>query len=183
MNYIRKISFLLLTTFSLMGFKDSTDWYSFESVSGRFSIEFPQKPDTSSQVMKSPIGQLTMYLVIYEPKETPDDNFAYIVGHTVYPDSVINSEKKSMVDGFFRSAVDGAVSNVKGKLLTEKKIELDGFPGREVTVDFQNGQAVILMKCFLVRNVMYILETISESGKENNTSSSHFYQSFKLKKG
>jgi len=88
-----------------------------------------------------------------------------------------------MVDGFFRGAVDGAVSNVKGKLLTEKKIELDGFPGREVTVDFQNGQAIIMMKCFLVRNMMYILEIISETGKENNASSSHFYQSFKLKKG
>jgi len=65
MNYIRKISFLLLTTFFLLGSKKSTDWYSFESGTGKFSIEFPQKPDTSSQIMNSPIGQLTMHLVIY----------------------------------------------------------------------------------------------------------------------
>jgi hypothetical protein len=99
-----------------------------------------------------------------------------------YPDSLINSGKTELLPQFFRNSIDGAVRNVQGKLLSEKNITINGFPGREVRVDYQNGTAIIKMDFYLVHNEMIMLQTITEPSKENNASELKFYASFKLKR-
>jgi hypothetical protein len=81
----------------------------------------------------------------------------------------------------FRSAIDGAVESVKGKLLTEKNITLDKYQGREIKVDYDNGAAFIRMRLYIVKNKMYILQTITYAAKDNNASINEFLNSFQLK--
>jgi hypothetical protein len=82
---------------------------------------------------------------------------------------------------FFRTSIDGAVKNVNGKLISEKVVALDGFPGREVKIDYGNGMAIIFLRMFLVNNKGYFVQTISQTGKEGNESAARFHKSFKLK--
>jgi hypothetical protein len=72
---------------------------------------------------------------------------------------------------------------VHGKLLSEKIIQINGFPGREARIDFRDGLAVITMRAYLVKNKMYILQTITETKKDFNKSIGKFMDSFKLKRG
>lgn len=154
-------------------------WFSYSTE--YFSIDFPKKPDTSFQVVKSEIGDLRMDVCMYEPVKDSDANYVYSVLTTTYPDSVINSDKKDLLEDFFRNAVDGAVKNVQGKLLTEKEISLEGYPGRECRIDFQQGLAVIKMRAFLVKNRMYIVQTITDPAKEMNPAAEQFHHSFRVK--
>ena len=168
--------FILVIT---LGFTVHSDWYLFETDS--FSIEFPQKPAENTQSIATAIGDLKIVMWSSETKKTEDDNLVYSLMLSDYPDSLINSDKVELLDRFFRGSVDGAVNNITGKLLSEKKIELCGFPGREAWIEYANGKAVIKMKFYLVHNRMYILQTITEPGKEDNQNSLRFHDSFKIK--
>jgi hypothetical protein len=155
-------------------------WYRFEDKD--CTILFPKKVETTSQEVASELGPLTLFITMYDASQAKnDDNLVYGLFTSVYPDSAINSNNKIMLPGFYRGAIDGAVKNVKGTLLSENTISINDYEGREFRVNYSEGLAVIKMRCFLVKNVMYMLQTICLTEKENNASSQKFFDSFKLK--
>lgn len=164
----------------LFSFVKPPEWYVFETHD--YSVEFPKMPDTSTQVVKSAIGDLKLNISMVDASKGGDDNLVYMTITSEYPDSLINSGKTAILPAFFRNSIDGAVKNVQGKLLSEKNIEIEGFPGREVRVDYQQGAAIIKMDFYLVHNEMIILQTITVPAKENNASESKFYHSLRLKR-
>jgi hypothetical protein len=146
-----------------------------------FITEFPRQPEVDSQILPSAAGNLTLHTFMYEPS-TADDNLVYGVILTKYPDSLINSGKEPLIKGIFRGAIDGAVKNTEGKLLSEKEIELEGHPGREVRIDYKSGVAIIKMRMYLVKSTMYVQQVIMELKKENNKTEQRFLNAFKLDK-
>lgn len=155
-------------------------WYLFEDKD--CTILFPKKVETTSQEIASELGPLTLFITMYDASEDKsDNNLVYGLFTSVYPDSAIHSNKKLMLPGFYRGAIDGAVKNVKGKLLSEKTIFVNDYEGREFRVNYSDGLAIIKMRCILVKNVMYMLQTICLTEKEENASSKKFFDSFKLK--
>lgn len=173
-------AFFILTTLT-MSFVKWQDWYLCQTKYCK--VLFPKKPAASAQTINSPIGALKLNLNIYEVpanEQEKEDNFVYLLNETEYPDSVINSNKKDKLDKFFRQAIDGAVNNVHGKLLSEKMIAINQFPGREIRVDFQNGKDVIKMRMYLVRNRMFMVETVTDTKKDFNKSINKFMDSFTL---
>ncbi len=155
------------------------DWVPFKGDGCK--IEFPGTPTSQVQSVKTALGDLTMNIHMYEvPAGATDDNFLYGLIDSEYPDSVINSDKKELLDQFFRKSVDGAVSNVHGQLLTEQTIGLEGYPGRDIRVNYQQGVAVIRMRFYLVRNRLFLLQTITDPKKESNPSIGRFFDSFSL---
>ena len=141
--------------------------------------EFPTQPEPDSQSVASPIGSLLLNTFMCEPA-AGDDNLSYGVMLTKYPDSLINTSKPGFTDILFRGAIDGAVKNCGGKLLSEKEIQLNGYSGREVRIDYQDGLAVIKMRMYLVGSTIYIQQVIIKPAKENNKNQQRFFDSFKL---
>ena len=171
---------LLFLSVTITSFKATDDWYLLETKS--YKILFPKKPTASSQDVDSKSGKLTLNLNIYEvPKNESDDNYVYMTNETTYPDSLINSDKKEILDDFFKKSIAGLLNNVQGKLLSEKVIERGKYPGREIRVDFQNGLAVIKMRMYLVKNTMFMIQTITDTQKQYNKSVDKFMNSFQLK--
>lgn len=176
-----KTTFAILIIAALtMSFVNPSEWYLFEEAG--CTILFPDKPDRQVQTLNTEIGDLEMNINMYDAsKGGDDDNLVYGFITTEYPDSLINSDNKSMIKEFFKSANEGAVKKVQGKLLSEKSISISGYPGSEVRIDFKKGMAIITMRSYLVKNKMYVLQTICVPKKEKNASASKFFGSFKLK--
>lgn len=160
----------------------SNEWYLLKS--DGYEIAFPLKPEAETNTIPSGIGELTLSMHIYDASsgKTKDENLVYLSNTTDFPDSLVNSDKKENHAEIFRNAIDGAVKNVEGKLLSEKVIGFSGFPGREFRIDLQNGAAVITAQCFLVKNRMYILQVITETKKAPNATMEKFFNSFRLTK-
>jgi len=171
------LGIFILTTF-ITSFVRPDDWVVFED--SHFKILFPKKPTDQTQTIDSPVGKLTILIHMYEAPGT-DDNHTYGLMTTEYPDSTVNSDKKDILDNFFNGAVQGAVRNVQGKLLSVETIQLAGYPGRAFRVDYQNGLAVITMRMYLVKNKMYMIQTITETKKDHNKAMERFMNSFALK--
>lgn len=170
------ISMYMLT----VAFVATDKWQIFET--NDYSILFPQKVKTERKEIDSEVGKLQLDITMYDASgDEKEDNLIYGLFTTTYPDSIMNSDKKEILPKFFRGAIDGAVKNVQGKLLSEEEISLNDFPGREIRVDYRDGFAVIKMRCYLVHNVLYMIQTITLTEKEKNTSASYFLNSFKLK--
>jgi hypothetical protein len=165
----------------ICAFTASDKWYVLEAKRFGFKVEFPVKPEEKTPSVNSEVGNLDMHLFIYDAsKVKSESNLVYLANYTEYPDSAVNSGMKEKLKDIFRNSIDGAVSNVKGKLLSEKNVSIGGFEGREARIDFQDGMAVIRIRMFLVHNKMYMLETITETSKDNNASITKFMDSFKL---
>jgi hypothetical protein len=181
---MRKKMILLILNLFLFGSATllaQENWYLFENKN--CSILFPKKVESSSKPINSDVGPLTLVITMYDASnDSLDENFVYGMFTTEYPDSIINSDKTEMLSKVYRGAIDGAVKNVNGVLLSEEEIILDEFKGREIKVNYNEGLAIIRMRCILVHNTMYMLQTICLSEKEPNASAQKFLNSFKLKK-
>jgi hypothetical protein len=182
-NLIRSVLALLIVTFISIGqgYSQSSDWHAIESSDNGFRIHFPQEPEVNPRIVNTGIGELTLDVYMYEVNDqSKDDNLVYSVICTEYPASIFQNATEETLKVFFRNSVDGAVNNVHGALLSELIIQYDGHLGREIKIDFREGLAIITMRMYLIGNKMYMIQTITETNKDFNTSISRFMDSFRL---
>ena len=101
-------------------------WMEFRSDEAGFSARFPAAPKASTVPTPSVLGNLDQKMFSVEK----DDAF-YAVTVTEYPaEAVAGGDVATMLDG----ARDGAVANVKGKLVREEQLKVEGFPCRKMEV-------------------------------------------------
>jgi len=177
---MKKLISLSLIIVLLASFSFQDTW--FVQDTPKYKIAFPKKPQEQTIPVQTALGELKTHLFSCEPSVGgSEENYAYIMAVTDYPESSVSSDKKDMIDKFFRGSIDGSVKNVNGKLLSETSIELNGYPGREIKIDIQNGQAVITMRDYLIKNRMYMLQVINDGKKGHDAALGKFFSSFSLK--
>ena len=99
----------------------------FKSAAGRFAVTTPKTLQESTQDVETQGGKIDLYLF-----STQQDNIGYFVSYCDYsPEIMVHSDLEKMLDG----SRDGAVGNTKGKLLSETKITLADYPGRELVIE------------------------------------------------
>jgi hypothetical protein len=177
-----KIIIIFSILVSIMSFKPMTGWY--QHSTSEFNILFPKIPTNTLKKINTEAGEIEMQIYMYNSsKDETDENLIYSVTSSEYPKEHIQSHiKHDNLDTFFRNSIDGMVSNVKGKLISESKINMGKFQGREIKIDFKNGLAIIRNRTYLVGNNVYFIQTITKTEKENNKSIEKFMNSFTLKK-
>jgi len=147
-----------------------------------YKIIFPNQFSKSTKVIASSLGELLMTIVSYEPSSSVNDsNYVYMIMESSYPDSTVHSNKTEMLNDFFNASINGAVKNVNGKLMEVTNAFTGKYPSRLITIDYQNGLAIINMKMILVNNNMIMIQTITSPKKFPNSKSLNFLNSFVLK--
>lgn len=181
MNKFNTILFFSVLV-SIMSFKPMTEWHQYNT--SKFKVLFPKMPTNTVKKVNTEAGEIEMQVYMYNSsKDETDENLIYSVIASEYPKEHIESHiKHDNLETFFRNSIDGMVSNVKGKLISESKIILGKFKGREIKIDFKNGLAIIKNRMYLVENNVYLIQTITKTEKENNKSIEKFMNSFELKK-
>ena len=101
------------------------EWISFTSDDGRVSAKFPKAPTKTTQTAPSAIGSLTITMNIVESR-----TYSFMVSHLTYPVDPSDYDATAGLEG----AVEGAATNVGGKILTQTDIEQSGFAGKEVLI-------------------------------------------------
>ena len=101
------------------------EWVAFTSDDGRVTAKFPQAPTKTTQTAPTAIGTLTITMNTVESR-----TYSFMVSHLTYPVDPSEYDAKAGLEG----AVEGAATNVSGKILTRTDIEQSGFAGKEVLV-------------------------------------------------
>jgi hypothetical protein len=94
----------------------------------------------------------------------------------------INANNKDKQKALCHKVIDDAAARLKGKILKESLITIDGHEGIEALIEYKEGTEVLKMRMYLVHNKMYTLETMTKIAKDNNKSIQRFMNSFHLVK-
>lgn len=130
-------------------------WDLFEDKDGTFNIRAPGQPRTMPQEAETELGKVTYINHMFN---IPDGML--MVGWAdmpLDPKDVTAEVEKKMFDG----GRDGMIKAINAKLVEEKVIEVDGFPGRAYLMEFEvpgHGQAQNHVRTFPAGNRHYTLQ-------------------------
>lgn len=149
--------------------------HEFKSEAGNFSVQTPYSLEETSELVDTQVGEIEIHSFLGKR-----GNESVSVGYTDYPAELAQvSDAERILD----ASRDGAVANVGGELVSETRISLDEYPGRELTISIiaENKQEIILRgRIFLVKNRLYQIIAVVPKGKENGEHIDDFLQSFAL---
>ncbi len=152
-------------------------WEKYKAEDLAFVAYYPKEPKRTVQKVSTAVGELDMHMIMHAPT-SGDDNAVYSVIRSDYPKEQFKDADDEYNATVLNGAVNGAVSNVQGKLLFDEKITFNGYPGRSIKIEIQGG--FIYINAYLVENSMFITQVICLSSNDENPSIKRFLDSFEL---
>ena len=140
-------------------------WVEFTSKEGGFSVLMPKEPTMRKQTAPGSV-EVCMFIAEYPV-------VAYGVRYNDLPGKVADPEK-ALDDG-----CAGAVRSSGGMLLTEKKISLDGYPGREIRIKTRDN-IIYTARIYVVGQRFYQTIVTVPEGMDISKAMKKFMDSFKL---
>jgi len=156
--------------------KDSSvpdGWKTLTSQAGNYEVLMPVKTQNKTSDIPTKLGNLKTYMVI---ASLPSPDTAFIASHVDYPKQVDKLDKQKMLD----DGRDGVAGKGR-KLVSEKQIEMSGFPGRALVVTSkEKGQDIRMdVRMYLVNRRLYQMLVVSTNGQRAKNADV-FLDSFKM---
>ncbi|MBK1987830.1 hypothetical protein A0J48_009810 [Sphaerospermopsis aphanizomenoides BCCUSP55] len=154
-------------------------WKKFSSPEGKFSILMPGTPTESKQKVNTKNGTVEVNLFTIERQQ---DEVKYTVAYIDYPEDYIELLKRNnLVEQAIDAGKKTALQNAKGTLISEEKINLGDYLGKEVNYT-KPGDKIIKQRIFLVEKRLYQVsaETTKQKQKYLTKSITGFCDSFTL---
>jgi hypothetical protein len=149
-------------------------WRVFTSKEGAFSAALPGTPSESKQRVLTAAAALDVHLFVVDTK----DDGALVVSYCDLPaDDVKPGNEQKRLD----LARDGAVTNARGKLQSEKGYKLDGCPGRELQIEADKGLR-IRMRIIVAKQRLYQAMAMGPARFTQGKDAALFLDSLRLSK-
>jgi hypothetical protein len=149
---------------------------SWETISDSgFSISMPGKPAKSDSTVPSAAGPLPLRMYTLSKGYE-----GYFTGYSEYPDIVFTaSEPEEILNG----AQQGAISNIKGEVTSQRSITIDGHPGREIVGTSPEQNIGFTARVYLAKPRIYmVVYTQYDKSKPVSADGKKYLDSFKLTK-
>ncbi len=170
---------LLILALPLLVAQPPASWPKFAPKDGSFSVSMPVRPKETKQQLKldGATAEVTLFLCEVPGNGEKRGDGAYVVSVTEYPQQEVQGGEEQR----FRNARDGAVQNSKGKLFHERKIALDGHPGRELWIK-TGDDGMIHTRLYAVKQRLYQTMAIGPKDFVETKQTAAFMDAFQLKK-
>jgi hypothetical protein len=170
---IKSFCLLLLLTIVAASSAAQLAWQDFAPKDGSFTVLLPGKPTEHKKSIKQDSGMVEVLL--FEVAVPPGDS-KFVVGYSEFPEASI---KPGTEDKRLDNAQGGAVASVKGKLVRQKILLLDTYPGRELLIKI-DGKSMVMMRLYAVKNRLYQLVVVGSEELVTGRDAEKFLMSFKL---
>jgi hypothetical protein len=150
----------------------SYDWRVVYSADGKSKISFPGNPILEETPTKSITGGS---FTLHSLKIKPVESAAY--GCSWWEDPSLNSLS---VEERLNKARDNGVGGVGGRLISETRISVQGYPARDIRA-IARGNAAFDSRVILVGSRLYTLMVIDVSGNHDTKNVERFFNSFTLR--
>ncbi|MCL5275564.1 MAG: hypothetical protein M1434_12605 [Chloroflexi bacterium] len=173
----KTISLVLVCAFLLVACGGAApSWQDFSSDKGKFTVTMPATPKESSQSVDTAAGKIDLYLYTAQVGTS-----AYLVSFSDYPaDMMSQADPAKVLDG----AMNGAVTNISGTILSSQDITLSGNPGKDFSAEgkIKNpGDGSVRGRIYLVKNRLYQIIVVGMKDQIPTADADKYLQSFKLK--
>lgn len=156
-------------------------WVTVKDTELGYRIDFPSTAKKDAVDVPTEKGPVVMNT--YTVSSPGEVNLVYMTSSSEYPESFFpnglsSAEAQNTV---LDNAVNGAVTNVKGRLMFKEDITFNGYRGRLFKIEVnQGGLYVITMRTVLVGYQLYMMQTISQMKDIDNDRTKQFFDSFEL---
>jgi len=164
---------LLCLAPSLARGRGEADWKEFTSKEGGFAVKLPGTPTEDRRTTRSPAGSFTGTVYVLEGKK---GNEFYLAGFTDLPAAAVKAGTDAQR---LDAARDEAIAHVRGKLVDERRIDLKGHPGREVTIEV-DPKTFIQVRLYLVKQRLYQVLVVGGKDVAGAKHTLRFLDSFRL---
>lgn len=152
-------------------------WKEFSSPEGRFSVLMRGNPKQEKSQIDKPEGKIetVSYLT-----STPEGR-AYSVAYSDYPEAWVKTKSPAdLLDG----ARDGAVNRIRGELLSEQKINIQGAPARELFIIGMGEALTVRARLLTIDGRLYVLQALTVGPLHNvpDPDADRFFDSFRFTK-
>ena len=154
-------------------------WEEFSLPNGQFVVSLPEKPKSLAIPLDQKLNGVVVHILGVDK-----DLESYAAGYIEFPTPVDDASKsKAMLDGI----AEKEVAKVGGRMLRQADVAINGYSGREVTLEVSDGFWVD--RFYLVGKRVYFVSAFAakspadakEITKEQNVIIQRFLESFKLK--
>lgn len=150
---------------------DKVEWKEFASKAGRFKVLMPGAPRLDEVETESDFGPGVLHMNSVQKGEAD-----YGANYSDFPAGIKTVPLKTILD----SSRDGAIENLKGKLIGEKDIALGAVTGRDIKIDVGDGKRVFRARVFLVDQRLYQVVVFGPREVTTSKESDRFLDSFTL---
>lgn len=162
-----KIAPLFLLSPAVLQIAAAQEWHTYAYPSDGFSISAPAQPVISMQNVDGDGGAVKMHNYLLEL------GTAALYASTSDDVALPNSN----LDDALKGAEKGAVDNIHGHLVSDKRIALGSYPGVEMEAD--SDSAHFTARIYIVRTRLYLTLVVSAPGRPY-PDAARFLDSFRL---
>jgi hypothetical protein len=152
-------------------------WQVFSPAGAGFTVKLPGEPKKTARALEVPGG--TINLTLYGIER---NGLVCFISVTECSPGVLKQNANEVLD----DARDNGVKKSGGTLREERKIKLNEFPGREMTIDLPDsklrGGGIFKSRVYLVGRTHYQVAAMSTIANENPNVQRAFLNSFQLKR-
>jgi hypothetical protein len=184
MQLIKTLATLIVLAFAVCNAPASAQqWIEYRPVGEGFRVEMPQTPQVTSRVLQHKLGPLNTVEAEVEAEVDFTDR-SFDVSYIDFPADKIKSAVKnaeSILDGARDGAVNGmTINGNKATLRSEQRLNVDGYPARDVISDIRALNFVGVMRVVLVKNRQFTIGFFGPAGSETKSEVSRFMSSFAI---
>jgi hypothetical protein len=126
----------------------ATNW-SRLTVEGKFSVEMPGNSSETSQEVDAPAGKITIKMYAVDFNRVPNA-FGVAIADLA---AALPDPAGAQIEERLDLAEQGTANGLKGKLVSSKRIELDGYSGREISID-RPGDVSVRGRIYVMHRTM-----------------------------
>jgi hypothetical protein len=145
-------------------------WQTYSYPSDGFSASYPSQPQLSSKEISTDAGPFELRSYMVEAGDV-----ALFVGVCDYGSKASGNDPDQMLQG----AKNGALSNSKSHLITERRITLGVYPGLAFESESDDGSAHFTARVYMVGTTLYQTLVVNPIGKPYSDAQ-RFLDSFQL---
>src|SRR5687768_9476667 len=175
---MKQIALLVLVSIAAgpaFTFQNSSEWIRHQSDAGRYSILFPVQPALSTHQSSTAAGnKITQYRAT-----ATDGRATFLIAYYDYSSGTTFS---------FERARNGMVGKLKGTLLNERAIALDGHQGRDLKISVKGPDGTELIdraRLYDIGRRVFVLQVITVKSEDDIVAAEkaeRYFASFQIRK-
>jgi hypothetical protein len=151
----------------------TASWESYNAYDGSYTVSFPKKPTEKKDYLDTALGK-----VFFSEASYTEGEKYYSTSHTTYPVDPKQYDVQKGLDG----SRDGISKSIGMEIVREEKIEIGGFPAREVEMKGKDGSLLAHLIFDPNGPTLYQIFVVTGEGEASSPENKAFLDSFKLKR-
>ncbi len=143
-----------------------------------YSIDFPEPPVYNFQILEKDSLKLNLHSQTGDI-EDKTDNLGFFSSEVKYPD-IFPSLNDYTYNLFYSTTYTAVLARMGAELIAMKDINYEGTPGKELKAYIYKGQAIVVLRYFLIDNTLYQYGVITNPESDGNYEMKKFLDSFKV---